>query len=145
MIAQGALVEKEDAGAAIQRMLDVYARHLPVPRGVARVGPRSGATVLLTGSTGNLGAHILAALLADASVCHVYALNRASASLPSAERQASAFADRGLPTALLESGRITQLVGDITLAGFGLPSAQFDTVCLRFLLLLCVALKADWL
>ena len=112
MIAQGTVPGEDDLGAAIQRMVDTYARHLPFPRGVARAHPSNGAVVLLTGSTGNLGVHILAALLADAGVRRVYTLNRQSESHPIAERQAAAFVDRNLPTTLLASDKLTQLVGD---------------------------------
>ncbi|KAH8879264.1 hypothetical protein GQ53DRAFT_588561, partial [Thozetella sp. PMI_491] len=73
--------------------------------------------VILTGSTGSIGTHVLAALQrcpAD-QVCRVFCLNR---SANAKERQQSALADRGLPP--LDSKRFIFLKADFTMPGFGM-------------------------
>ncbi|KAJ7636839.1 acetyl-CoA synthetase-like protein [Roridomyces roridus] len=87
-----------------------------------------GAVVLLTGTTGALGSHILAMLLASDSVNRVYALNRRG-STAVAERQDAAFADRGLDRALLDSGKLVCLEGDTTKADLSLPADVWDELC----------------
>ncbi|KAF9265405.1 acetyl-CoA synthetase-like protein [Marasmius fiardii PR-910] len=64
-------------------------------------------TVLLTGSTGSLGSHILYDLLRDTTrVEKVYVLNRSS-SAP--EKQKEKFADKGLDTRVLNTDRVVYL------------------------------------
>lgn len=124
--------DQKDIGLDIQKMLDSYVHHLPKPLHAANGVAPEKVDVLLTGSTGNVGAHILTALLSESKVHHVYTLNRPSASLSAAERQAAAFKDRGLPVNLLMNPKLTQLVGDITLDGFGLEAAQFEQASIVF-------------
>ncbi|KAJ3555779.1 hypothetical protein NM688_g2383 [Phlebia brevispora] len=82
--------------------------------------PQDRVVVLLTGTTGNIGSHILAALLADDCVAKVYGLNRSGPSGEIAKRQRAAFQDRGLPLELLSSGKFVPLAGDLTSDRFGL-------------------------
>ena len=105
-------------------MLASYAAHLPTP--LAPASPAEGpAVVLLTGSTGNVGSHVLAALLAEPRVARVYALNR------SAGRHADVFRARGLPGALLGGGKLVELRGDVTAERLGLDVGVFDEVRMR--------------
>jgi thioester reductase-like protein len=63
----------------IRQMEDIIAQHTknPLPLIPDRPDPETrGQTVLLTGSTGSLGSHLLAALLASPNVSHVACLNR---------------------------------------------------------------------
>ncbi|KAI0060400.1 acetyl-CoA synthetase-like protein [Artomyces pyxidatus] len=75
--------------------------------------------VLLTGTTGRLGCHLLAQLLARSTVTKVYALNRSGESAV-AERQGVAFEKWQLDVSLLSSPKLTMLEGDIAKPGFGL-------------------------
>lgn len=111
----------------VQRMLHRYGQNISRPH-YTESPPGSETVVLLTGSTGNVGSHILSALLEDSRIRKVYTLNRPSAS--SETRQASAFKDRGLPVALLSSPKLVQLFGDTTAEALGLTPAVFDEVCL---------------
>ncbi|KAJ7855599.1 hypothetical protein B0H14DRAFT_3645801 [Mycena olivaceomarginata] len=71
----------------------------------------TGAVVLLTGSTGGLGSHILDLLLSLPSVERVYAFNRRGR-IAVSERQSEAFVDRDLDLQLLSSDKLVYLEGD---------------------------------
>ncbi|KAJ8509096.1 hypothetical protein ONZ45_g8704 [Pleurotus djamor] len=86
----------------------------------------TGATVLLTGSTGGLGTHILADLLLHPQVEAVYTLNRSSASLSSGERQNASFKDRGLDMSLLNSDKLIVLEGSLNEPNFGLEAGLYE-------------------
>ncbi|KAJ3713195.1 male sterility protein-domain-containing protein [Lentinula raphanica] len=77
-------------------------------------------TVLLTGSTGNLGCYILASLLTRPNIQRVYAFNRRSTNKNIMERQKAQFEDKELDVALLSSPKLIFLEGDITLPSLGL-------------------------
>lgn len=82
--------------------------------------------VLLTGSTGNIGSHILAHLLEDQRITKIYTLNRPSAGAE--DRLQTAFAERGLPVELLQLDKLVSLSGDVTQPNFALESAQYAEV-----------------
>ncbi|KAJ7174132.1 acyl transferase domain-containing protein [Mycena crocata] len=83
-------------------------------------------TVLLTGSTGALGCHLLAHLLARDDIQHVYALNRSIAGGDILiDRQAAALKIQGLAPALAHSEKLTLIVGDLCADEFGIPSERF--------------------
>ncbi|KAJ7730966.1 putative polyketide synthase [Mycena maculata] len=87
----------------------------------------SSHTVLLTGSTGALGCHILAHFLADDNVRGVYALNRTSSDgVDIIDRQTTALQDQGLSPSLAYSEKLTLLVGDSALDDFGLSVETMD-------------------
>ncbi|KII90166.1 hypothetical protein PLICRDRAFT_40364 [Plicaturopsis crispa FD-325 SS-3] len=89
--------------------------------------PSSGDVILLTGTTGALGANALAELLVRDDVKRVYALNRKSEkALP--DRQARSFAERGFDIKLLESSKLVLLEGDTTQPLLGLPAAVYDEI-----------------
>lgn len=70
-------------------------------------------TILITGTTGGLGAHVLEHLLKSHLSTRVFALNRKHSSGDSAsQRQSSAFASRGLDTGLLTSSRLRLLTAN---------------------------------
>lgn len=103
----------------------------------------SSSVVVLVGSTGAVGSHMLAVLLKDESVAHVYALNRKNASSSLLERQASTFKERGLSTELLASDKLTlleidsaapQLRIDAPTYGEVLSFTHYNTVILNSLI-----------
>ena len=114
--------------AEIEAMVTKYTTNLPVPQTKVARSSDEGPVVLLTGSTGNIGSHILAYLLSDSRVGRVYALNRPSSD-PVGRLRAS-LADRELSETLLEDPRFVSLVGDVTQDRFGLEATQYDEVCL---------------
>ncbi|KAJ7916044.1 putative aminoadipate reductase [Mycena leptocephala] len=87
----------------------------------------AGMVVLLTGSTGGLGSHILEILLGLDSVQRVYAFNRRGKT-PVHERQRQSFIDRVLNVQLLSSDNLVYLVGDTTKPDLGLALDVWTTL-----------------
>ncbi|KAI0033029.1 acetyl-CoA synthetase-like protein [Vararia minispora EC-137] len=112
----------------LEGMLETYLDGLP-----ERVHPRETIEAadeevfFVTGTTGCLGANILAELLASPDVRKVYAFNRpaADASTTSLDRHRSIFAMRGLDVALLDGSKATLLEGDLSLPFFGLDERVY--------------------
>ncbi|OSD00720.1 acetyl-CoA synthetase-like protein [Trametes coccinea BRFM310] len=87
-----------------------------------------GQTVLVTGTTGRLGSHILAQLLARDDVDKVYALNRESSGSVKAlgARQKAAFEQWGLDASLLDTGKVTLYAVDLAKPNFGLSKEEYE-------------------
>ncbi|KZT12695.1 uncharacterized protein LAESUDRAFT_668561 [Laetiporus sulphureus 93-53] len=82
--------------------------------------------VLLTGSTGALGSHILFQLLNDENVQRVYALNRRHVGeVTLQERQFTAYSNQGLPVDHISSPKLTLLEADLTAEDLGLDTVLF--------------------
>ena len=79
-------------------------------------------TVILTGSTGALGSHILHNLVANPVISHVYCLNRAADGLSLQTKRNQA---RGLSTRL-SPNRITFLTADLSKTHLGLESETYN-------------------
>lgn len=110
-----------------RHMIAKYTANMPEAHSRKRKSGGS-AVVLLTGSTGNLGTHILAALLADEGVSRVWTLDRSSSDTSTADRLAAAFADRGLPLDILSSSKLTSLTGSFNLPYFGQHQDVYNEV-----------------
>ncbi|KAJ7619690.1 hypothetical protein FB45DRAFT_931421 [Roridomyces roridus] len=83
--------------------------------------------VLVTGTTGALGSHLLADLLSHPEVVRVYALNRrGSTGVDVRERQVAAFAKQGLDVALVESEKLVLVVGDLEREDLGLADESIN-------------------
>lgn len=101
----------------------------PLATGVILAPSTDETVVLLTGSTGSLGAQILETLLKATRVRKVYALNRpSSGTIPVEERQKERFADRGLDASVLETDRLVFLDGDAAQEKLGLEDRTYDEV-----------------
>jgi hypothetical protein len=84
--------------------------------------------VLLTGSTGALGCHILSHLLARHDVQHVYALNRPSSDgMPLVHRQATALQQQGLPP-FEQSPKLTLIAAELEKESFGVSAETMGEV-----------------
>ncbi|KAF7347147.1 Acetyl-CoA synthetase-like protein [Mycena venus] len=114
--------------ALVETMIAKYSKGFEEPiiheKTVASSG---GMVVLLTGSTGGLGSHILEILLALPSAERVYAFNRKGRT-PASERQRDAFFDRALDVKLLSSDKLVYLEGDTAKEDLGLPFAVWTTL-----------------
>jgi thioester reductase-like protein len=78
---------------------------------------------LLTGSTGSLGAHILAQLLQAPHIRQIYCLVRADDPITARSRVLSSLLVRGLvEPAIIESIRLTALPSDLSRHDLGLPA-----------------------
>lgn len=96
--------------------------------------------VLLTGSTGSLGIHLLRALLVDSNVSKIYCLDRS----PNAQqRHQKIFARSGLEYDL-DGERVEFLKGDYGQKQFGLSTDQFDELASSVDVLIHNAWKVDF-
>ncbi|GBE89184.1 hypothetical protein SCP_1501920 [Sparassis crispa] len=77
------------------------------------------AVVLVTGTTGNLGAYILAELIVNPHIARVYTHNRGIA-----DRQRAAFEGSHLPAKLLADPKLPHVSAAVQLAGLA-PGARF--------------------
>ncbi|KAL1690000.1 hypothetical protein GGG16DRAFT_103376 [Schizophyllum commune] len=100
-------------------------------------------TVLLTGTTGNLGAEILAMLLKDDRVSRIYALERVG-SAPVKERQRARFADKGFDVGLLDSRKLVSLQGDVCAERLGQDEAVFGEMLQSVSVIIHVAWRLDF-
>ncbi|KAG5652421.1 hypothetical protein H0H81_005069 [Sphagnurus paluster] len=85
-------------------------------------------SILLTGTTGNLGSYILALLIADPKVARIYALNRSSARGPAVERIAAQFQKKGLDVTALRSDKVSFIEGDTTKSDLGIDACLYNEV-----------------
>ncbi|KAL6306740.1 hypothetical protein BKA93DRAFT_894740 [Sparassis latifolia] len=124
----------ENADISLEKKVDTmramaakYSENLPMHQPIAGIAPlQTGDVVLLTGTTGSLGCHILVQLSLDPQILRIYALNRGSKSgVALLERQKIALLERGLDAAILDSGKVVLLEGDLTSSYFGVPESVF--------------------
>ncbi|KAI5884853.1 acetyl-CoA synthetase-like protein [Schizophyllum commune H4-8] len=100
-------------------------------------------SVLLTGTTGNLGAEILQMLLKDDRVARIYTLERdGSASVT--ERQRARFADKGFTIALLDSNKLVSLQGDVSAERLGQSDEVFKEMLRAVSVIIHVAWRLDF-
>lgn len=83
--------------------------------------------VVVTGTTGGLGSHLLAVLLESEKVEKVWALNRKS-NEATMERQKTAFEDKGLDVVLLESKKLVMVQADLENESLSLDKAEYNEV-----------------
>ncbi|EPQ49802.1 hypothetical protein GLOTRDRAFT_141659 [Gloeophyllum trabeum ATCC 11539] len=109
-------------------LADKYSAQFPAHSPSVRV-PNAEA-VLVTGTTGRLGCHILATLLAQSSVARVFALNRKDARTQRGleARQKIALEDQGLSPELVHHEKLSLLEGDVVSSQFGLDGAIFKAM-----------------
>ncbi|KAJ3756239.1 hypothetical protein EV360DRAFT_85137 [Lentinula raphanica] len=92
----------------------------PLPQPSYPIDPEK-QVVLLTGSTGNIGAQLLANLLSNDSVAWVCALNRPSARASMYDRHRARFEDKALDVSLLSSPKLVFLAGETSHDNLDLP------------------------
>ncbi|VDB85408.1 unnamed protein product [Peniophora sp. CBMAI 1063] len=124
---------RQQKAQAMEAMVAKYSNDfvpLQVPAGAGPLPERE--TVLVTGTTGRLGCHLLYQLLQDPKVGHIYALNRATGRGSSPEallgRMRGAFESWELDSGLLESGKITLLASDYAADRLGLDADTYAEI-----------------
>ncbi|KAJ6514509.1 male sterility protein-domain-containing protein [Mycena vitilis] len=122
--------ESTEGGRAIfvEKMIAKFSEGLTSAEAHHRNSLPGSVVVLLTGSTGGLGSHMLEMLLRVPSVERVYVFNRKGRN-PVSERQLDAFTDRALDVSLLSSPKLVYLEGDTSSADLGLPSDIWTMLC----------------
>ncbi|KZT73709.1 acetyl-CoA synthetase-like protein [Daedalea quercina L-15889] len=112
---------------AMHAMVAKYTAGFPTHSADPRITHSRSDVILVTGTTGSLGSHLLSQLAVNEEVEHVYALNRPSMDhLPLRERQRSALVDRGLDASVLDSDKVVLLEGDLTKTHFGVGEAVYE-------------------
>ncbi|CAL1710450.1 unnamed protein product [Somion occarium] len=102
-------------------------------------------TVLVTGTTGGLGASLLSALVQSGDVEKVYALNRRREGTGSLkQRQRLVLQDRGLNSSLVDSPKIEFLEADLAEPRLGLPQELFEQIVSSVTHIIHNAYQVDW-
>ncbi|TCD65360.1 putative NRPS-like protein biosynthetic cluster [Steccherinum ochraceum] len=118
------LPKAQQEASVIEEMVTKYSLNLPAFK-QGKIGRDSPLVILLTGSTGNLGSHVLESLLLDKRVARVFTLNRYSSRK---DRQENAFIDGKFPLDLLKSKKLYPLVGDTSLPHLGLDADTLSEI-----------------
>lgn len=115
---------------AMEEMVDKYSRGLdtPISQPDSILHESKKEYVLLTGSTGNLGAQMLASLLSKDNVDRVYTLNRPSSKSSMKDRHRERFEDKALDVSLLESPKLVFLEGETVHEDLGLSQERLNEV-----------------
>ncbi|KAJ3917166.1 hypothetical protein F5877DRAFT_91368 [Lentinula edodes] len=129
----------------IEEMIEKYSQGLDAPFPPPEIPINTEKhNVLLTGSTGNLGAELLAGLLSNESVHRVYALNRLSSKTSMLDRHSARFEDKGLDTSLLLSPKLVFLEGESSSDNLGLPENMLDELRKNLTLVIHNAWRLDF-
>ncbi|KAL4800546.1 hypothetical protein BDV19DRAFT_398068 [Aspergillus venezuelensis] len=105
--------DEEDELAVMSQLVDQYSSFLPRPR------PEE--VILLTGTTGSLGIHVLSQLMQKDTVKKIYCLVRASDPSNALDRILSNLASRSLP--MVNVSKIIALPSQLGSEDLGLPSS----------------------
>ncbi|KAI5121945.1 hypothetical protein M0805_002017 [Coniferiporia weirii] len=119
----------EEKRRELQALVSKYTTAFPEfkPSPVRQLNRADGDVVLLTGSTGSLGSNILAKLIQNAGVVHVYTMSRPSSSGTSVkERHVAAFTREGLDVELLDDPKVEFLQGDPSHADLAIDPALYE-------------------
>ncbi|KAI1352855.1 hypothetical protein F5Y01DRAFT_324112 [Xylaria sp. FL0043] len=100
-----------------------YTESLPKPNPGRSAAVSQGQTVILTGSTGMLGSYMLARLLSDPQVVHVYCLNRGHGG--GAKQQEKSMMARGLS---VDFSKCTFYTANMSQENFGLGHKTYDNL-----------------
>ena len=112
--------------AAMHEMAETYIRGLP--KHSPRMDRPAESIVLVTGTTGSMGAALLAALVDDPKVAMVYAVNRKSGT-SLAERQKQALAYRGYDAErIVKSEKVVFVDTNMDSDSFGLQPDLYQEV-----------------
>lgn len=101
-----------------------------IPRNVSSVPEKEGrkVVVLVTGTTGILGSHLLRCLVNDSRVDQVYTLDRPSSTTSLHDRQARSFQKHSLDVSALSSVKLSSLEGTLLEHHFGLNPETYEKV-----------------
>ncbi|KAJ7054635.1 putative aminoadipate reductase [Mycena amicta] len=138
------------AQALIDSFLDKYSSDFPIAAPRTQDSDRDQETdvVLLTGSTGNLGSELLAALLQNPRISRVYALNRSNTHISTIERQRESFRKRGLDTRLglldSDSAKLVFVDGAMETESLGLDAERYNQLRSSVTLIIHNAWKLDF-
>ncbi|TCD63228.1 putative NRPS-like protein biosynthetic cluster [Steccherinum ochraceum] len=131
----------QDKVAAMIAMVNKYTASFP--QHVASVPTPSKDTVLVTGTTGGLGASVLAKLVHSVNVVKVYVLNRKS-SEPLVVRQKNVLHERGYDASLVDHEKVVLLEADLSKPDFGLSSDVLAEIRSSITHIMHIAYRVNW-
>ncbi|TIA97912.1 hypothetical protein E3P89_02723 [Wallemia ichthyophaga] len=104
-----------------------------------------GKNVVLTGTTGGLGAQLLQTLMEDANVEHVYAINRTHAHKSLKQRQADSLAEKGITVDdILDSPKLSLIEADLTKPNLGLSTTIYLEISAKVDVIIHNAWRVDF-
>ncbi|KAL9094756.1 MAG: hypothetical protein Q9165_003027 [Trypethelium subeluteriae] len=115
------LVQKYANGWASSKLLHFKAKKQANGR-----APDHGAVVLVTGTTGSLGSHIVQKLAENPTVAQVVCINRESISVPALKRQQDAFLERGIQLTPGARAKLRVFGTDTAKSQLGLPLHEYN-------------------
>ncbi|KAF5361117.1 hypothetical protein D9758_009087 [Tetrapyrgos nigripes] len=124
----------------MQRLVEKYSSDLPSFSGTDEP---NNEVVLLTGTTGGLGAHVLEHLLRLPTVSKVYALNRQGAQT-TLSRHEAVFAERGLDIAVLKSPKLFLLDADLPSEHLALDATTYETLKREITCIMHIGWRVDF-
>lgn len=102
---------------------------LEFPKHVGSVANPTGDVLLITGTTGGLGAALLAEAVTSAEITQVYAVNRkAENGVSLMDRQRSSLLAQGLDPDIVVSPKVTMVEADLNDPSFGIHPVAFNKV-----------------
>ncbi|TFY61437.1 hypothetical protein EVJ58_g4510 [Rhodofomes roseus] len=88
-----------------------------------------GSVVLVTGTTGSLGCHLLETLAHSPLITRVYALNRPDRKgRPLRDRQVDALRERGIPEGVVNLEKVILVEGELTSPNWGLTEDLYNEI-----------------
>lgn len=114
----------------MNRMVDKYSTDFPTHTPQQGIKASDRDVVVLTGTTGALGATLLVELVNSPEIGHVYALNRKGVK-SLIDRHWQVMKDRGLDTDTLQSPKVTLLEAATDQEYLGLPSETWEQASSR--------------
>ncbi|KAG6828418.1 putative NRPS-like protein biosynthetic cluster, partial [Tephrocybe sp. NHM501043] len=127
----GSTIQSFNRADAIEQLIKKYTSDfVPIdPASTASHNATAPTTILITGTTGHLGAHILAALLKLDGIDRVYAFNReARATRSLLDRHIERFTDIGVDPHLLQDKKLVLVTGDAIQPDLGIGEELYAEI-----------------
>ena len=114
---------------AMHEMVERYTKNFSHHKNKDPATTSLASVVLVTGTTGIFGSHILAQLISHPDISRVYAFNRKDIHGRSLEhRQKDGLINNGVDGDILESEKVVLLEGDLLADNFGLDDTTYREV-----------------
>lgn len=113
----------------IESLVSEFTANFPIhhPDPARFKGPEGGEVVMITGTTGGLGAQLIATFAANPVVKKIYAINRSSKQSLE-ERQREALVERGLDATVLDGDKVVLVEGNTEKADFDISEELYEEV-----------------